>query len=70
MSTRISETLDKEVNDHVTRQVVRETPFQTRTDCLASSVHDAVVAILKRWPELRGKPVSYTHLTLPTILLV
>lgn len=52
---RVSKSLDRQLNNEVSRQLLEDFPVSTKNDLLIGNTQDGIVSLLKKWPDMRSK---------------
>ncbi|KAK7499097.1 hypothetical protein BaRGS_00009644 [Batillaria attramentaria] len=55
MFSKVSMLMDQHVNEDVARQLMEDSPLDTKTDLVIESAEEGVVSLLKKWPEMKSK---------------
>ena len=64
-SKRLSETLDKSVNNDVSRSLLKDNPLETKSDLILNEVCEGIVALLRKWPDQKYKLHAFINQPLP-----
>jgi len=66
--SRVSLTLDQQVNNAVAKELLTMDPGHTKTELVLDHLRDGAVSILKRWPDMKSKLHMCLNMPLPTKL--
>lgn len=65
---RVSKSLDRQLNNEVSRQLLEDFPVNTKTDMVIESAQDGIISLLKKWPNMRSKLIIYFNQPLSDVL--
>ena len=46
---------DQSLNEDVSRQLLEESPMDTKTDLVIESAEEGALSLLKKWPDMKNK---------------
>nr|XP_006812621.1 PREDICTED: uncharacterized protein LOC102808036 [Saccoglossus kowalevskii] len=55
VQTNVSHSLDQHLNNQVAKELLEDFPVITKSDLIISHARDSVVAVLKKWPDMKSK---------------
>ncbi|KAL8614022.1 hypothetical protein ACOMHN_023257 [Nucella lapillus] len=55
MFGKVSMLMDQHMNEDVSRQLMEDSPMDTKTDLVIEGAEEGVVSLLKKWPEMKSK---------------
>ncbi|KAK7088108.1 uncharacterized protein [Littorina saxatilis] len=55
MYGKVSMLMDQHLNEDVARQLMEDSPLDTKTDLVVEGAEEGVVSLLKKWPEMKSK---------------
>ena len=55
LCSRVSRSLDQNLNNDVARQLLEDQPINTKTDLVLEAAQEGAVALLRKWPNMRSK---------------
>ena len=65
LNRRVSDCLDKGVNNEVSRSLLKDEPLETKTDLILAKVCEGIVSLLRRWPDQKYKLHAFINQPLP-----
>ncbi|PVD31188.1 hypothetical protein C0Q70_06600 [Pomacea canaliculata] len=55
MFGKVSMLMDQHLNEDVARQLMEDSPLDTKTDLVIEGAEEGVISLLKKWPEMKSK---------------
>jgi hypothetical protein len=52
---KVSVITDQSLNEDVSRQLLEESPMDTKTDLVIESAEEGALSLLKKWPDMKNK---------------
>ncbi|CAF3762307.1 unnamed protein product [Rotaria sordida] len=65
LNKRVSDLLDKSVNNDVSRSLLKDDPLETKTDIILNKVCEGIVGLLRKWPDQKYKLHAFLNQPLP-----
>ncbi|CAF4507079.1 unnamed protein product [Rotaria socialis] len=65
LNKRVSDLLDKGVNNDVSRSLMTDDPLETKTDIILNKVCEGIIALLRKWPDQKYKLHAFLNQSLP-----
>ena len=65
LNRRVSDLLDKGVNNDVSRSLLKDDPLETKTDIILNKVCEGIVGLLRKWPDQKYKLHAFLNQSLP-----
>ncbi|UJR13258.1 hypothetical protein I4U23_000279 [Adineta vaga] len=65
LNKRVSDFLDKGVNNDVSRSLIKDDPMETKTDIILDKVCEGIVGLLRKWPDQKYKLHAFVNQSLP-----
>ena len=65
LNKRVSDLLDKGVNNDVSRSLLKDDPLETKTDIILNKVCEGIVGLLRKWPDQKYKLHAFLNQPLP-----
>ncbi|CAF1157730.1 unnamed protein product [Adineta ricciae] len=65
LNKRVSDCLDKGVNNDVSRSLIKDDPTETKSDLILDKVCDGIVGLLRKWPDQKYKLHAFLNQPLP-----
>ncbi|CAF3693226.1 unnamed protein product [Adineta steineri] len=65
LNKRVSDFLDKSVNNDVSRSLMKDDPTETKTDIILDKVCEGIVGLLRKWPDQKYKLHAFLNQSLP-----
>ncbi|CAF1133350.1 unnamed protein product [Rotaria sp. Silwood1] len=65
LNKRVSDLLDKGVNNDVSRSLLKDDPLETKTDIILNKVCEGIVGLLRKWPDQKYKLHAFLNQSLP-----
>lgn len=60
--------MDQSLNEEVSRQLLEESPMDTKSDLIIESAEEGTLSLLKKWPDMKEKLQVCLNQPLPTQL--
>lgn len=68
MMKKVSVVMDQSLNEEVSRQLLEESPMDTKSDLIIESAEEGTLSLLKKWPDMKEKLQVCLNQPLPTQL--
>ena len=65
LNRRVSDQLDKSVNNNVSRSLSNDNPLETKTDIILNEICEGIVGLLRKWPDQKYKLHAFLNQPLP-----
>lgn len=65
---KVSVIMDQSLNEEVSRQLLEESPMDTKSDLIIESAEEGTLSLLKKWPDMKEKLQVCLNQPLPTQL--
>lgn len=65
---KVSVVMDQSLNEEVSRQLLEESPMDTKSDLIIESAEEGTLSLLKKWPDMKEKLQVCLNQPLPTQL--
>lgn len=65
LNHRVSDLLDKSVNNDVSRSLLKDDPLETKTDIILNKICEGIVGLLRKWPDQKYKLHAFLNQPLP-----